>query len=93
MSPNMLRYLAGLIFLAFSLAAPAMAQPLPGERQVEGSLHSARAAVAPGETFTIVLRQNIREHWHTYWINPGDSGEPTELTWAAPAGWRIGPIQ
>ncbi|WP_167755747.1 protein-disulfide reductase DsbD family protein [Vitreimonas flagellata] len=89
----MLRFLAGLIFLAFSFAAPAMAQPLPGERQVEGSLHAARAAVAPGETFTIVLRQNIREHWHTYWINPGDSGEPTELTWAAPQGWEIGPIQ
>lgn len=89
----MLRILAGLIFFALSLAAPAAAQPLPGERQVEGSLHSARATVAPGETFTIVLRQNIRERWHTYWINPGDSGEPTKLTWAAPAGWEIGPIQ
>lgn len=89
----MLRFVVGLILLAFSLAAPAAAQPLPGERQVEGSLHSSRAAVAPGETFTIVLRQNIREHWHTYWINPGDSGEPTELTWSAPAGWDIGPIQ
>ncbi|WP_325059290.1 protein-disulfide reductase DsbD family protein [Vitreimonas sp.] len=77
------------------MLAPAAAQapPLPGERQVDGSLHSARAAVAPGETFTIVLRQDIREHWHTYWVNPGSSGEPTELTWTAPAGASVGEIQ
>lgn len=88
-----MRYL--LVALALMFAAPAFAQaPLPGaQRNVEGSLHSARAAVAPGETFTIVLRQNIREHWHTYWRNPGDSGEPTSLEWSTPAGWRIGDIQ
>lgn len=88
----MLRFLVSLILCAF-LAAPASAQPLTAERQVEATLHSARVAVAPGERFTIVLRQSIREHWHTYWINPGDSGEPTELTWRAPAGWSVGPIQ
>jgi len=72
--------------------SPAFAQA-PGVLNVDGSLHSARAAVAPGETFTIVLRQNIREGWHTYWRNPGDSGEATELTWQAPAGFEIGGIQ
>lgn len=74
------------------VAAPALAQPA-GPANVEASFHSARSAVAPGETFTIVLRQSIREHWHTYWRNPGDSGEPTELTWRAAPGWTIGPIQ
>lgn len=89
----MIRLLSLVAVLLLSLVAPASAQPLTSERQVEVSLYSARAAVAPGETFTIVLRENIREHWHTYWINPGDSGEPTQLTWRAPAGWRVGPIQ
>lgn len=79
--------LAGLV-----LAASAAAQPV-NSGNVEGELHSARAAVAPGERFTIVLRQNINEGWHTYWRNSGDSGEPTELTWSAPAGWIAGPLQ
>ena len=85
--------LIGLWFLALAGPVAAQALPQPGERQVEASLHSARAAVAPGETFTIVLRQNIREHWHTYWINPGSSGQATELTWTAPAGADVGAIQ
>jgi thiol:disulfide interchange protein/DsbC/DsbD-like thiol-disulfide interchange protein len=80
------------LFLAM-LAAPALAQPLPGQRQVDAGLHSSRAAVAPGETFTIALRETINEGWHTYWRNPGDSGEPTTLTWTLPAGWRAGEIQ
>jgi thiol:disulfide interchange protein DsbD len=74
------------------LTAPAVAQAL-GERQVEASLHSARAAVAPGERFTVLLRQNIREGWHTYWVNPGASGEPTELTWTLPRGASAGEIR
>ncbi|MGH6949677.1 MAG: protein-disulfide reductase DsbD family protein [Vitreimonas sp.] len=88
----MLRFLALAAFALLALAPAAQAQAL-GERQVEASLHSARAAVAPGERFTVVLRQNIREHWHTYWRNPGSSGEPTELTWTTPPGASAGAIQ
>lgn len=80
-------------FLSLLALSPAVAQPLPGPRQVDAGLHSARAAVAPGETFTIVLRETINEGWHTYWRNPGDSGEPTSLTWTLPPGWRAGEIQ
>ncbi|MBS0385330.1 MAG: thioredoxin family protein [Proteobacteria bacterium] len=54
---------------------------------------SSRAAVAPGERFTIVLRQRIRDGWHTYWRNPGDSGEPTKITWRLPRGWRASQIE
>lgn len=91
----MKRLLAAIAIL-FSLAGSALAQsslPPAIERNVEGSLHAARAAIAPGETFTIVLRQNIREGWHTYWRNPGDSGEATELTWTMPPGYDVGAIQ
>lgn len=92
MSLTMLRFLLLAALALLALAPAARAQPL-GERQVEASLHSARAAVAPGERFTVVLRQNIREHWHTYWRNPGSSGEPTELTWTTPPGASAGAIQ
>ncbi|HEY9396860.1 MAG TPA: protein-disulfide reductase DsbD domain-containing protein [Burkholderiales bacterium] len=30
--------------------------------------------------------------WHTYWRNPGDSGLPTMLKWALPAGVKAGEI-
>ncbi|MGD9980841.1 MAG: protein-disulfide reductase DsbD family protein [Hyphomonadaceae bacterium] len=89
----MLRFLALAALVLGLFAAPAAAQPLPGPRQVDVGLHSARAAVAPGETFTVVLRETINEGWHTYWRNPGDSGEATTLTWRLPPGWRAGEIQ
>jgi len=35
----------------------------------------------------------IEEHWHVYWINAGDSGEPPQITWTLPAGITAGPMQ
>lgn len=87
-----LRGLILAVLAAFALGAPAAAQPV-NTGHVEGELHSARAAVAPGETFTIILRQRIDDGWHTYWRNPGDSGEPTTLTWENPQGFSFGPLQ
>lgn len=56
------------------------------------------AAATPGSTVTLAFVQDIREGWHTYWRNPGDSGAPATLAWdLAPqdlaAGVAIGPIQ
>ncbi|QGZ94279.1 protein-disulfide reductase DsbD family protein [Terricaulis silvestris] len=89
----MKRLFATVLVALAALVAPTAAQ-LPGaQRNVEAGLHSSRAAVAPGERFTIVLRETIREGWHTYWRNPGDSGEASQLTWTTPAGWAVGEIQ
>ena len=85
-------WLAALAWAAALWAAPAGAEPFRSAN-VETELHAVRAAIAPGERFTIVLRQTIRERWHTYWRNPGDSGEPTEITWRLPPGFTAGPIQ
>ena len=89
----MLRFFAPLAFIFALCAAPAAAQTFGGPPMVEVSFHSARAAVAPGEIFTVVMRQRIREHWHTYWRNPGAAGEPAEITWTLPPGWQAGEIQ
>ncbi len=92
MSRAMMRFFSIFVLALGLIVSPAMAQPARTDN-VEAELHAARASVAPGETFTIVLRQTIREHWHTYWRNPGDSGEPTELTWTSPQGAQVGEIQ
>jgi thiol:disulfide interchange protein DsbD len=60
---------------------------------VEAELVAERTALVPGQTTTVALRLAIRERWHTYWQNPGDSGLPTTLAWKLPAGLTAGPIQ
>ncbi|MEM9725962.1 MAG: protein-disulfide reductase DsbD domain-containing protein, partial [Pseudomonadota bacterium] len=59
----------------------------------EVTLLADRDAVAPGETFTVILRQKLSPGWHTYWANPGATGLATTLNWTAPEGARIGDIQ
>lgn len=37
--------------------------------------------VQGGETITIGLEKTIVPGWHTYWLNPGDSGAPATIEW------------
>ena len=60
---------------------------------MQARLVSEYSGIAPGQVFTVAMHQQIRPHWHTYWRNPGDSGEPTELTWRLPAGWSATEIE
>jgi|CXWL01.1.fsa_nt_gi thiol:disulfide interchange protein DsbD len=79
------------IFLSCFLTAAAAA-PVKTEN-VEADLVAERSAAEPGKTLTVALRLKIAPHWHTYWRNPGDSGEPTSLEWKLPPGYSAGPIQ
>jgi thiol:disulfide interchange protein DsbD len=61
--------------------------------KVQADLIAAVDAVEPGVPFTIGLRQRITPHWHTYWKNPGDSGEPTRITWSLPEGFSASQLR
>jgi len=75
-------------------AALAQSGALPDELpKVQASLIPERSGVAPGGTVTVALNEAIRKEWHTYWVNPGDSGAPTMITWHLPAGWSAGALQ
>ncbi len=78
------------------LLASAAAFPLSGNTvatdNVKARLVSEVGSVAPGQSFWVALEFDIREGWHTYWRNPGDSGLPTRLTWTLPRGFSAGPI-
>ncbi len=50
-------------------------------------------AIQPGVPFTLGLHMRMDPGWHSYWQNPGDSGEATEIEWALPAGFTTGPMQ
>ncbi|MDB2439497.1 protein-disulfide reductase DsbD family protein [Hellea sp.] len=81
-------------FLIWLLAFPAFAsQSVPVDTgKVTASLVSSHDSVAPGEEFYIALRTVLDEGWHTYWRNPGDSGEPVYLEWVLPEGVSAGDI-
>ncbi|MEI9992578.1 MAG: protein-disulfide reductase DsbD domain-containing protein [Rhizomicrobium sp.] len=80
------------LLFALSFAAPAAAQidDLP---KVHARLIAEHDRLAPGGTETVAFEQDIRPGWHTYWLNPGDVGQPTTLDWKLPAGWSFGPLQ
>ena len=60
---------------------------------VEAELIARHTAIVPGQPVEAALRLKIIDHWHTYWVNPGDSGLPTKLAWALPAGFTAAPIE
>jgi thiol:disulfide interchange protein len=49
--------------------------------------------IAIGGTLQAGLVLTIEEHWHVYWINAGDSGEPPSVKWTLPEGITAGPLQ
>ncbi len=79
------------ILFACGAAAPLAAQ-IDSAPKVHAQLIAEESAVAPGQTITVALEQDIRPGWHTYWCNPGDAGEATEIAWTLPHGWHAGPI-
>jgi thiol:disulfide interchange protein DsbD len=81
-----------MLALALSSGSPEAraATPLPSRVRVD--LVGEARSVAPGTTFWVGVRQRIDPGWHTYWANPGDSGEPMTIDWQLPPGVSAGPI-
>lgn len=69
----------------------AYANPVKTEN-VTASIIGEYASATPGESLWLALQLDIREGWHTYWRNPGDSGEATKIKWTLPEGVRAGEI-
>jgi DsbC/DsbD-like thiol-disulfide interchange protein len=57
------------------------------------TLISDQAAIAPGQSFRLALRQRLAAGWHTYWVNPGDAGQPPEVTLDLPDGAHAQPMR
>lgn len=62
-------------------------------QHVTARLISELSSLAPGQSVWVILDLDIREGWHTYWRNPGDSGLATQLTWSLPPGFAASDIQ
>ena len=97
---NFARLLTALLLVCFASSAPAQLQvvgdggPGPVKAQhLTAELVSLSPNIAPGGTLQVGLVLTLEEHWHVYWLNAGDSGEPPKITWTLPDGVTAGPIQ
>jgi len=65
----------------------------PADEHVKVELVSQEEAIVPHRQLRLGIRFDLEEGWHTYWINPGDSGEPPRIDWTLPAGFQATSIQ
>ena len=79
------------IAFLLALALPLHAAPVR-DGAVEAELIPEVKSVQPGASFWVALRLKMDSHWHTYWVNAGDSGLDTKLKWTLPEGFEAGPI-
>ncbi len=85
--------IATALLLLFAVTAVARAADVATTPRVEARLISEVTGVpANGGTISIALLERMQPGWHTYWRNPGESGEPTTIAWSMPAGFAAGPI-
>ncbi len=62
-------------------------------RYVQTEIVPEFTTITPGEPFTVAIVQTIAPEWHTYWKNPGDSGESLSVDWTMPPGFVAGDLQ
>jgi len=86
------------LLIALTLATPPLvAQAAPTARAVVGhvtvELLAENKSFKPGAKAAIGIELRHEPGWHTYWINPGDSGLPTRVDWSLPENYRAGEIE
>jgi thiol:disulfide interchange protein len=72
----LLALFSALLFFTYTKSAQAQ-----DEKYVSIRLLPEKTQVQGGETVTIGIEQSIKKGWHTYWVNPGDSGTAARVAW------------
>jgi thiol:disulfide interchange protein DsbD len=80
---------AAALMLGLWLAASAAGAAPVRAGHLQAEL-APQTQAAPGATIYVALHQIIDAGWHTYWRNPGDSGQATTIAWTLPEGWSAG---
>ena len=86
------RFLLSVLVLAFAAAAPVHAAE-GQSAHITAKLIAESATVAPNGQVLLGLDYVTTKGWHTYWINPGDTGLAPKITWNLPDGVTAGDIQ
>ena len=81
-------------FLIPVLAMSALvAAETPKKDLVKTESLASVSAIKPGEPFKVGVRFKVEPEWHIYWINPGESGEPTTVQWTFPEGYKVSAVE
>ncbi len=84
----------GLFWASGAVAAAALPPVAPATaNHTRLTLLADSAAVQPRRAIRLGLLFDLDPHWHIYWINPGDSGEPPGVTWRLPTGFQAGDLE
>jgi len=81
-----------LLVLFCSSGAHALSGPTVATENVKSRLVSEASSIGPGQSIWVGVDFEIRSGWHTYWRNPGDSGQATTVAWNLPPGFTAGDI-
>ncbi|MBB5350630.1 thiol:disulfide interchange protein DsbD [Haloferula luteola] len=84
-----------LIFLFFTFASLAFGQFPFGDLEqphVVARLLTAKPTIEAGETLDVALVLDHEEHWHTYYVNPGQAGFAPSIDWQLPEGFEAGDL-
>ncbi|HEY4357784.1 MAG TPA: thioredoxin family protein [Acidobacteriaceae bacterium] len=60
---------------------------------ITAELISDSGAISPGGRSRVALLLTMESGWHVYWQYAGDSGQAPTVSWAAPQGITLGPMQ
>jgi thiol:disulfide interchange protein DsbD len=80
------------LLCALALAPEAAAAPQQAPHS-SVELIAEDSSIAAGGEFSLGLMFRLEPHWHIYWVNPGDSGEPPQVSWQMPRGFTADAIQ
>src|SRR5580765_5518487 len=79
----------GLLLIAGVFAVAVTAQGAHTKVELVLAVETAK----PGDTVLAAVHLRMDQGWHTYWKNPGASGQETKIEWELPSGVTAGPIQ
>ncbi len=79
-----------IVALATPIAASALPPSSADADHLRVTLVSERDSWQAGERAWLGLNLQHDTNWHTYWVNPGDSGLVTKLRWDLPEGISAG---
>jgi thiol:disulfide interchange protein/DsbC/DsbD-like thiol-disulfide interchange protein len=90
-----MKYILASALAIFTYLSPARAQfELPGTKPAsDATLVSEAKTITPGAKFSVALKLDHPEGWHSYYRNSGGVELAPAIKWTLPAGFSAGPIQ
>ncbi len=86
--------LLSIFIFGFSLSANANIENADEpEKYVSVSVVTDKNNLTPNDVIRLGVKKDIYPKWHTYWINPGDSGLAADIQWDLPKGYTVSDLE